>query len=225
MKRFIVILCALFMGPVVSAVSAELSSFTFKCSVVTPDLTLLESFFDLKDTNKKTNFLIKKIIGADPSTETICGEIVHAPLSNEALLKIIKQNFDHINSLSACLGLRYTVVTPRGPINIAVLEPLDELPMECASYPLTTITIIVGCNGPFLQYALRTLLNSDSLKIYESKEHLCSNKDCQKKGALKCSQCHEAYYCSTQCQRADWRAGHKEECLAFKQAVKASRRQ
>lgn len=223
MKKFIVILCALFMGSTVSAARAEVSSFKFTCSVVTPNLALLESLFSL-DPKEKRRYLHEKIIAADPSTETICAEIEHPPLSTEVLLKGIKQNFNHINSLSACLGLRYTVATPRGPINIAVLDPLDELPVECASYHLTTITMIVGCNGPLLQNALRTLVEANSLTIYESKEHLCSNKDCQKKGTLNCSQCHKAYYCSSQCQRADWKTGHKEECLAFKKYVEASRK-
>jgi hypothetical protein len=32
-------------------------------------------------------------------------------------------------------------------------------------------------------------------------------------GALKkCGQCGQAWYCSTTCQKTDWKAGHKEVC-------------
>ena len=27
-----------------------------------------------------------------------------------------------------------------------------------------------------------------------------------------CSACKQVFYCSPECQRADWKAGHKEQC-------------
>ena len=38
--------------------------------------------------------------------------------------------------------------------------------------------------------------------------------DCGKDGAKKCGACGEAYYCSRQCQRRDWKK-HKAECQKF----------
>ncbi|KAJ6468518.1 hypothetical protein C8R47DRAFT_1325784 [Mycena vitilis] len=44
----------------------------------------------------------------------------------------------------------------------------------------------------------------------------CSNMDCGiiklKTDFRRCSGCEEAYYCSIDCQAADWRAGHHESC-------------
>ena len=37
------------------------------------------------------------------------------------------------------------------------------------------------------------------------------------KKLLNCSQCRSVRYCSRECQRAHWRAGHKAECKARKQ--------
>lgn len=31
---------------------------------------------------------------------------------------------------------------------------------------------------------------------------------------LRCNRCKEVYYCSKDCQRGHWRAGHREQCVA-----------
>jgi hypothetical protein len=41
-------------------------------------------------------------------------------------------------------------------------------------------------------------------------KHACVT--CSKPARQKCSKCQEAYYCSYECQKADWKAGHKTEC-------------
>lgn len=49
----------------------------------------------------------------------------------------------------------------------------------------------------------------------------CSNNKCHSKGAsggalLTCGACGSAQYCSKECQRADWKAGHKLNCRGTK---------
>ena len=41
---------------------------------------------------------------------------------------------------------------------------------------------------------------------------------------LKCSACKRAYYCSKQCQKADWSIMHKHHCKVFK-TINASEQQ
>uniref|UniRef100_A0A6U3SHC0 MYND-type domain-containing protein n=1 Tax=Ditylum brightwellii TaxID=49249 RepID=A0A6U3SHC0_9STRA len=41
---------------------------------------------------------------------------------------------------------------------------------------------------------------------------LCSNKGCDNEGKKRCSRCKFTYYCSTGCQKADWKDGHKKIC-------------
>jgi len=41
--------------------------------------------------------------------------------------------------------------------------------------------------------------------------HSCSSNGCQNNGLLQCSQCKKQYYCSTLCQKKDWKV-HKLEC-------------
>jgi len=41
---------------------------------------------------------------------------------------------------------------------------------------------------------------------------LCSASGCAQVGELVCSACRAVYYCSKECQKQAWRAGHKQEC-------------
>jgi hypothetical protein len=53
--------------------------------------------------------------------------------------------------------------------------------------------------------------------------HLVTNTNCNSCGAAipytstktKCSRCKRAYYCDEQCQRAHWKAGHKQACTPY----------
>ena len=40
--------------------------------------------------------------------------------------------------------------------------------------------------------------------------HWCCNK-----GKHQCNRCHLAFYCSTECQRTDWKRHHKYECASI----------
>jgi hypothetical protein len=39
-------------------------------------------------------------------------------------------------------------------------------------------------------------------------------EDRNKTNMLRCSRCRAVYYCGADCQRADWKAAHKKECVA-----------
>ncbi|VDB90042.1 unnamed protein product [Peniophora sp. CBMAI 1063] len=61
--------------------------------------------------------------------------------------------------------------------------------------------------------------NKDAQAKTREKKVTCSNPTCDREespsGALRaCSQCHAARYCSSECQKADWKA-HKKSCLSF----------
>lgn len=62
------------------------------------------------------------------------------------------------------------------------------------------------------------------LNIRERTTERCGNPACEEKSNLykKCSQCEEAVYCCTDCQRAHWKA-HKPTCLASPMATKTAR--
>ena len=44
---------------------------------------------------------------------------------------------------------------------------------------------------------------------------MCGYEGCMKSGATQqCSRCKVVKYCSRECQRRHWKAGHREECCA-----------
>ena len=52
---------------------------------------------------------------------------------------------------------------------------------------------------------------------------LCSNCQSPEGATLKhkiCSACKQRFYCSTDCQRADWQNGHKQECKELQKKMK-----
>jgi hypothetical protein len=52
---------------------------------------------------------------------------------------------------------------------------------------------------------------------------LCSNCQSPEGTAIKhkvCSQCKTRFYCSVDCQRADWKGGHKDVCKELAKKVK-----
>lgn len=60
---------------------------------------------------------------------------------------------------------------------------------------------------------------SDDEQLFESPKHekakICSRVECAKEGcSMLCSRCKKAYYCSTECQKTDWKL-HKRNCNAI----------
>ncbi|KAF6753411.1 hypothetical protein DFP72DRAFT_1046564 [Ephemerocybe angulata] len=66
----------------------------------------------------------------------------------------------------------------------------------------------------FYDFALQNLQNPGSYDLCDSVEHLESlNLEDDDKHMKACSGCHTTVYCSRECQRSDWEAFHKAECL------------
>ena len=42
----------------------------------------------------------------------------------------------------------------------------------------------------------------------------CFNPSCDNPGTKRCGRCKRAFYCSSDCQVAHWRSGHKRRCKA-----------
>ena len=52
---------------------------------------------------------------------------------------------------------------------------------------------------------------------------LCSTCQAPEGSTLKhkvCSACKQAFYCSGECQKVDWKQGHKERCKELKKNLK-----
>lgn len=65
---------------------------------------------------------------------------------------------------------------------------------------------IIGCDG----------------YVYELKGTQCNNCHIQQERGLKaCDGCHNAIYCSRECQKQHWKSAHKSECDAPKTHRKA----
>jgi hypothetical protein len=43
----------------------------------------------------------------------------------------------------------------------------------------------------------------------------CGNFGCRNPGKLSCAKCKSIWYCSRDCQKADWRKSHKKRCAPF----------
>ena len=57
------------------------------------------------------------------------------------------------------------------------------------------------------------LARASQLRLSEWRNHLpCARQGCMQLGRLKCSGCSRVGYCSPECQRLAWRAGHRSLC-------------
>jgi surface protein len=53
-------------------------------------------------------------------------------------------------------------------------------------------------------------------------ESICAAQGCEKAGINRCSACGVIKYCSKECQKAGWKAGHKTECATLTSAAKST---
>jgi uncharacterized membrane protein YgcG len=58
------------------------------------------------------------------------------------------------------------------------------------------------------------MLMVNARRILLGREARCCNAECENSTTQVCGGCHKVLFCSRSCQKASWRAGHKEECLA-----------
>ncbi|KAF9483721.1 hypothetical protein BDN70DRAFT_851332 [Pholiota conissans] len=72
-------------------------------------------------------------------------------------------------------------------------------------------------NVKFLPCSLSTLFRiGDDLDL-KPVSKICAR--CKKPGGLQCSRCSVTKYCGKECQVADWKARHKNECIAIQQVL------
>jgi hypothetical protein len=64
-------------------------------------------------------------------------------------------------------------------------------------------------------FAHLPLPDSKSLvaKLFDRTHHQCALRGCQGWGRHHCARCRVVLYCSVECQRVDWKAGHKAACV------------
>ncbi|OJT01916.1 hypothetical protein TRAPUB_7628 [Trametes pubescens] len=64
---------------------------------------------------------------------------------------------------------------------------------------------------------IRRIWDNKRKEEHVAKTHCsyCDKRGSQRKPLQTCSHCKAARYCDTDCQRADFRAGHKDECKGF----------
>ena len=66
--------------------------------------------------------------------------------------------------------------------------------------------------------AILALKRARSQAVPESLDRVCSHCSTQASESnhlMTCARCKSAFYCSRNCQRAHWKAGHKKICVAF----------
>ncbi|KAJ7106839.1 hypothetical protein C8R43DRAFT_206594 [Mycena crocata] len=68
-----------------------------------------------------------------------------------------------------------------------------------------------------VQERLQLLDSFDSSRptVYKACDNMTCSEICVKSKLQRCSNCLDLYYCSKQCQKVDWRAGHREDCAKF----------
>lgn len=79
-----------------------------------------------------------------------------------------------------------------------------------------------GASGTILQGASGTILQgpNETPKSSSMDTKICSNSTCGKSTNLaQCGRCRQVQYCSSECQKLHWKAGHKKNCLAPEQAL------
>lgn len=75
-------------------------------------------------------------------------------------------------------------------------------------------TIICGVNNGIIQKwdNLAVQLEKQKINISPYKIYECANKDCENSSTKQCARCKKVYYCSTDCQSADWHT-HRLTCM------------
>jgi hypothetical protein len=72
---------------------------------------------------------------------------------------------------------------------------------------------VCGCIQKNHNFRQQCLDGASQLQLHEWCNRLpCARQGCMRLGRLKCSGCSRVGYCSPECQRLAWRAGHKSSC-------------
>lgn len=233
MKKFIVLVCALFIGSTVSPASSEdLKEYTFsivgcRCETVEKMLAIKLSQPDVNSAFKETCSTIGTEVEAN-----IKGSV---PLIGRVFLKSDAQFLTFIKEkiytkLSLVIGLQYifskTNTTRKTEfIRKTTVHPLDTIYCSSPDFSLSHIMIIVPFSPeliPIIESISEKLdsHNSGALDGLTSYSHeamgfprSCAIAECKNIGTAQCGRCLTTHYCSRECQTAAWKE-HKKVCKA-----------
>ncbi|KAJ7635687.1 hypothetical protein DFH06DRAFT_1220209 [Mycena polygramma] len=127
----------------------------------------------------------------------------------------------HTGNESLCdLGIQFLDILPGHTVYRSILQHMPACLREvedlvnsdafvrCALFPRwQTFEALVRERLVFLESFDKTLP-----EMYKACDNITCHKLCDKSDLRRCSTCLELYYCSSQCQATDWRAGHREYC-------------
>ncbi|KAJ7581968.1 hypothetical protein C8J56DRAFT_956501 [Mycena floridula] len=126
------------------------------------------------------------------------------------LLRHTNHTKSYINlaeSLSRTLIQPYILRQAKKSIDVASLSSL----IKSSAGDVKVIPALTGLRDAFIQAR-------DTRREYKIYKHgLCSHSKCKSEGVLlqnvkRCSGCHSAHYCSSECQKLDWKLGHSTSC-------------
>lgn len=88
---------------------------------------------------------------------------------------------------------------------------------DCDGVSPRSLSIGVGMMSNVAGMVKKAAARQSKQKLKE-KERMCSKCGKQESGELQmkqCAKCKSVQYCSSECQIADWKSGHREECKEF----------
>jgi hypothetical protein len=232
MKK-LMLLISLFMGSVVSAASDSDNIFKkkafelglFKCNfyVMSPDEFKGKKFVTeefLKDVRACDSYFVEAE-EKTPKKRLLFGTFELSTDLPSALVKFVSE----VIVPRLIKPFSYEFVFKKQAEDALVMiesKTLDSQLLE--GYELLAINFIYFPGAPSLLHAsignLCKVISSPS-PLLEREESECSRSGCTHKAINLCTGCFYVAYCSKECQRIDWRAGHKKECQVCQRVLKA----
>ncbi|KAJ7623879.1 hypothetical protein DFH06DRAFT_1305292 [Mycena polygramma] len=125
---------------------------------------------------------------------------------------------------SSALWELMTVVLPAATVYHTVLVQLQPWllePDQFATSPAFEQTAMYHHWLYFGGLAMERIdVMNDRTEDYHPSRKACDNMECglirEKTEFKQCSHCHGVYYCSTDCQKRDWRSGHRDTCNSLR---------
>lgn len=210
MKKLMLLIALLFMGVTVSPASAEgLKKYTFSIAVCSDDTAA--EYKTLAEATSVDADALFRLISKSRTTERELLSTGEIPISGRAFLSLIKEKT--YPALGYVIGLRYSFKNKKqNESEVIVTSPLDIMPSHISIH-VTLITVHKGQKTIARIKKIAEKLESHEIFTEDLTFFDCEYLPCTKPGTLKCSKCF-THYCSSECQKLDWKAGHKNYCTA-----------